>query len=266
MSIRGWGLAAAAALLVGAAGGTAVAAPPPTLLVTGQGGQSAVLTLGSGGVTLGYPFFQEPRVPGPVGAVGGVVIQRVGDPRLVGGTVLQNSPGFDRAIDIPLIDFEKTRLRPGRYRFTLLGSGPRSVHLEVRAGSAPRKLTTRGPAVPITRSVGGTGSPMDSWSEDLGRIQPGDYLLVGAGSGGDGQQGDESDQCVQSQASPAGDPCVGGQGIGLSPGAGGSASWSGSLYPPGDLEPGGYTYTGHVIGLGPGSVAGHGAVVISPRR
>jgi hypothetical protein len=251
--------------VLGASGGQALASPSATLVVSGRGGQSVVLSVGAGGLTLGYPFLTESRLPGPDGTIGGLVIQRLHDQRLLGGVLLQNAPGFDSALDLPLVGFDKTRLAPGRYRVTLLGTGRSSVHLDVLAGRAPKRLTAAGPARPITRTASGSGSPIDTWSERLGRLTASDYLVVGAGSGGAAQQGDDAALCVQPTAAAAGTPCIGGDGFGFSPGAG-SASWSDSLYAPGDLKPDSYTFTGHAAGAGPSSVSGHEAVVISPLR
>jgi hypothetical protein len=235
------------------------------LVVAGLGGQSAVLTVPAGGAVVEYPFFVEPRLAGPDGTVGGVVIQRVRDGRLVGGTALLNVPGFDRALNVDLVDFERTKLPAGRYRLTLLGRGRQTVHLTVHGFVPARQLTAGGPAVPITRGTAGTSQTVDVWSEPLGQIRTGDFVLAGAGSGGANQQADERSMCVQAGTTAADHPCVPGDAVGLSPGSGGAAGWSGVLYRPGVLKPGRYVFSGHAGAVGPSSTSGHVSVVIALR-
>jgi hypothetical protein len=103
------------------------------------------------------------------------------------------------------------------------------------------------------------------WSDALGRITATDYVVTGAGSGGDLQQASEDDLCLQPEGATA-DPCLVGGGLTVSPGAFASGSWSGYLYPPGRLAPGRYVFSGNAVGAGPGSATGHAAVVISLRR
>src|SRR3954468_5898318 len=113
-SMKRWGAAAAlvVAVVVAPAAHAAPPAPPRTapLVITGSGGQQAPLTVPAGGLDVEYPFFNEPRLPGPDGTISGVVIQRPSDGRLAAGVVLLNAPGFDRAVTIPLVDFDHTRL------------------------------------------------------------------------------------------------------------------------------------------------------------
>jgi hypothetical protein len=249
-----------------AAAPAAVAAPKSApLVISGLGGQSAVLTAPSGGLDVEYPFFTEPRLPGPDGAVGGVIFQRVGDARLAAGVILQNAPGFDRAIAIPLLDWDHTVLPAGRYRVTLLGKGRQIVHLAVRRTTKSRRLAAHGSSRPISRVVASTASLAGAWSDKLGRIGSGDYLVIGAGSGGDFQQASENSLCLQREAS-AEPPCVPGSGFMLAPGAGASGSWASYLYRPGSIEPGSYVFSGNAVGLGPSSTTGHSAVVISLPR
>lgn len=245
----------------------ASASPTPAALltVTGLGGQTALLTVPAGGMDLHYPMFLEQRLPGPDGAVGGVVLQRARDGALVGGVLLQNVPGFDRALDVPLLDVEHTALKAGTYRLTLLGAGRQAVHLTVRGSSRARHLVAHGRAAPITRVVAATSAGLHTWSDALA-IKGGDYVVLGAGSGGDLQQADEAQMCLQSQSDPSGGACLPGGGVGTSVGAAGAASWSGELYAPGDLEPGGYLFGGQAVGVGPRSAAGHASVVISVPR
>jgi hypothetical protein len=244
---------------------SASAAPSAELLVSGRGGQSVTLSVGSAGLDVAYPFFAEPRVPGPDGAVGGVAIQRLPGGRLVGGVLLQNAPGFDHALDVELADFGHSKLPAGRYRFTLLGTGRQSVHLQVLGATHARRLSTAGPVRPVTRTMAGGAQVFDSWSGPLGTVRRTDLVVIGGGSGGDLQQAEEAELCLQ--AGPAaGEPCLSGGGDSFtSPGAGASAGWSSMLYPPGSLAPGSYVFSGHVVGVGPASRTGHAGVVISLR-
>lgn len=235
------------------------------LVVSGLGGQAVVLTAPRGGLDVEYPFFTEPRLPGPDGAVSGVVIQRVRDSRLVGGLLLHNAPGFDRAIPIPLVDFEHTVLAAGRYRVTLLGTGKQTVHLAVRRASARRQLVASGPPRPITRVVASTSAFASTWSDRLGRVRTTDYVIAGAGSGGDLQQASEDGLCVQPEGA-ATSPCLLGGGLSLTPGAGSAGTWSAYLYRPGLLRPGSYVFSGNAVGVGPASTTGHAAVVIALGR
>jgi hypothetical protein len=248
----------------------AQAAPPrPTapLVVTGLGGQTAVLTVPRGGLDVGYPFFSEPRLPGPDGTVGGVVIQRPSDGRLVGGTLLLNAPGFDRALGLDLVDYGHTQLPAGRYRLTLLGSGRQEVHLAVRGATTSRRLVARGGATPITRTSAGTARTLDTWTADLGRTGGSDYVLIGAGSGGDQQQAENATMCLQATSAASGAPCLTGDGGGwITPGAGGAAGWSSMLFPPDSLPRASYTFSGNAVGVGPSSTTGHAGIVISLRR
>jgi hypothetical protein len=257
-------IGAAVALLASSA--AAWATPSAELLVTGRGGQSVALTVGKGGLDVAYPFFTEPRVPGPDGAVGGIAIQRLPGGRLVGGVLLQNAPGFDHALDVELADFGHSKLSPGRYRLTLLGTGPQSVHLQVLGATHARRLTTAGPVHPVTRATAGGAQVFDSWSGPLGAVRRTDFVVIGGGSGGDLQQAEEAELCLR-PGSAADEPCLSGGGDSFtSPGAGASAGWSSRLYPPGSLSAGSYVFSGHVVGVGPASRTGHAAVVISLRE
>jgi hypothetical protein len=237
------------------------------LVVSGQGGQTLTLSVPTAGLDISYPLFVQSRLAGPDGTVGGVAIQRVSDGRLVGGLLLINAPGFNRALGIQLVDVDRTHLARGRYRLTLLGRGRQQVELVQRGTDRSRRLTARGDARPITRTVAGTAGPVDSWSVALGRTGGGDYVLIGAGSGGDWQQAEDASMCLRATSAVAAAPCVSGDGGGfISPGPGGSAAWSMMLYPPGALERSAYTFSGRVVGIGPSSTTGHAAVVIALRR
>jgi hypothetical protein len=264
--LRAAAVVAVAVLLPVAFDADAQAAPAAPLDVAGLGGQSAVLVVGEGGLDVGYPFFTEPRVPGPDGAVGGVAIQRASDGRVVGGVLLQNAPGFDRALSIELADFGRTKLAPGRYRLTLLGSGKQAVHLQVLGSSTPRRLQAKGPVRPVTRTIAGGAPVLDSWSTRLGRVTATDYVVIGGGSGGDLQQAADAELCLQA-GTAASDPCLVGSGGSMaSPGVGSWAGWTSMLYRPGTLSSGSYVFSGHVVGVGPASWSGHAGVVLSLRR
>jgi hypothetical protein len=252
-------LLAATALLVAAAP-LASASPAPQLHVSGQGGQTAQLVVGAGGMTLEYPVFGGDRLPGGDGAVGGLLVQR-SDGRVLGGVLLENVPGRDDAIALPVGDWERTRLPAGRYRLTLLGSGPQTVSLDVRG--AARTLRASGPARPVTRSTASSGLLLDRWNEQL-TVRPGDFVYAGAGSGGEMQQAGDSATCLAPADQPE-ETCIGGEQVFASPGPGGAWGWGTSIYSPGTLEPGEYAFTGHAVGVGL-STAGHSTVVISPRR
>jgi hypothetical protein len=204
-------------------------------------------------------------VPGGREAVGGVLIQRASDGQLVGGLLLQNAPGFDRAVPVPLVGFDHTTLRAGRYRVTLLGTGRQTVHLDLRGQARGRTLVTHGAARPVTRVVGATAAYASAWSDRLGHIASTDYLVTGAGSGGELQQVSEDDLCLQAEAAVQ-EPCLLGGGVSLTPGDGAAGTWSGYLYAPGTLRPGAYVLSGQAVAVGPSSTTAHSAVVISITR
>jgi hypothetical protein len=120
--------------------------------------------------------------------------------------------------------------------------------------------------VPITRTVTGTAPAVDSWSHDLGRVGGSDYLLIGAGGGGDNQQAENAEMCLRATSAASDTPCLADGGGFISPGPGGAGAWATMLYPPGSLERRAYTFSGNVVGVGPSSTTGHAAVVISLRR
>jgi hypothetical protein len=264
MRLRGWlALVLAAGLAAAPAAGAAPRTAP--LVISGLGGQTVVLSVPRGGLDLSYPFFAEPRLAGRDDVVSGVAIQRLADARLVGGLLLQNAPGFDRAIPVPLVAFEHTVLKAGRYRLTLLGKGPQTVHLTVRGTKTGRHLVAVGPARPVTRVIASTSAVVSTWSDALGPVTAADYVVTGAGSGGDLQQASEDDLCLQPEGSAA-EPCVLGGGMTVTPGEGSAGTWAGYRYPPGSLKPARYVFSGNAIGVGPTSTTGHTAVVITLRR
>ncbi|MDX6198959.1 MAG: hypothetical protein QOJ79_2110 [Actinomycetota bacterium] len=261
---RRWGLLLAVAFAVWVAPAAGAAPRTSPLVVSGLGGQSVVLSVGAAGLDVQYPVFAEQPLRGGDAGVGGVAIQGMGDSRLVGGVLLENAPGFSRAVTVPLVGFDHTVLRAGRYRLTLLGSGPQTVHLAAR-GTAPRHAVARGAAHPITRVNAGTSPVATVWSDPLGHLDRNDYVVTGAGSGGELQQGSEDDLCLESQATVAA-PCLLGGGFTVTPGDGAAGTWSGYQYPPGTLAPGSYVFSGNAIGAGPSSTVAHAAVVISLPR
>ena len=264
--MRRWlgGLAAAAVL----AAPSVQAAPErrAELRITGAGGQQVELTVGRGELTLQYPVFDHPRLPGPDGTVGGFAVQRASDGELAGGMLLQNVPGFERALPMTLAEHDRTTLPAGRYRITLLGTARQTVQVGLPGAKASRRLSATGPARPVTRSLVGTAELMQRWSKRLGRIGPEDQVVVGAGSGGDFQQAEQAQLCLR-PGDAEGGLCLGGSGGGFSAiGSSHSAGWSSSLYGQGSLAPGPYVFDGVVVGAGPASRTMHLAVVISLRR
>lgn len=255
---------ALAGLVAGAS--SALAAPRTApLVVTGLGGQRAALTVPRGGWDVAYPFFTERRLPGGSDAVGGVLIQRARDAALVGGVLLQNAPGFNRAVPVPLVGFDHVVLPAGRYRLTLLGTGRQSVHLVVRGSARAHQLRARGAARPLTRVVASSAATASVWSDPLGRIASTDYVVTGAGSGGDLQQASEDDLCLEPEAVVQ-QPCLLGGGFTVTPGEGAAGSWSGYRYGPGSLKPGRYVFSGNAVAVGPSSQTAHAAVIISLPR
>lgn len=258
------GIVVSAAVLVAP---VAYAAPKKaaSLYVTGQGGQSVDLVVPKGGLTVGYDPFPDERVAGPDGAVGGVMITRASDGELAGGMLLSNAPGFSGAVSMSLVEHDRTLLPPGRFRFTLLGTGAQTAVLELPGAARDRRLTGRGPARPVTRAVGSTAATFDEWVDAIGRVGPRDQVVIGAGSSGDLQQADENRLCLR--AAGSGGPCLLGSGGGfLSPGNGSISTWSSELYGQGSIPPGSYEFSGYAAGVGPASTVAHLAVVISPPR
>ena len=257
------GAVACAALLAA----PAVQAAPKkaaALVVSGQGGQSVDLVIPRGGLTVGYETFPDERVPGPDGAVGGVMITRASDGELAGGMLLTNAPGFTGAVSISLAEHDQTRLPAGRFRFTLLGTGPQKAVLELPGAGRDRRLVARGPARPVTRTVGATAATFDEWVDALGPVGPRDQVVIGAGASGDHQQADDHSLCLR----PAGSgSCLLGSGGGfLSPGPGAISTWTSQLYGQGSLPSGRYEFSGRSVGAGPASTVAHVGVVISPPR
>ena len=258
--MRGKVAAVVLSLLAVAAPG-AHAAPQGRLHLAGTGGQTAVLDVGRGGLVVDYPFWMESRLAGPDGAVGGVVIQDKATRKLVGGVLLENAPGFEEALGIPLVDFQGTKLPAGHYELTLLGTGRQEVTLPLRGRSDTIELAGKGRPRPSTRTVAADALAVDRWADDIGKVKAHDYLVAGAGGGGTLQQGGYSDFCVRR----AQDPCESGGWMFVSPGPGSSSGWSAQLYPPGHLPAGSYSFEGTTIGAGPASTVGHTAVVITLR-
>ena len=234
---------------------------PGQVTVTGRGGQVAQLVVGKGGAELDVDVFGAERLPGGDGAVGGLTVQRP-DGSPAGGVLLQNAPGFDFAVAVPLIPEGSSRLAPGRYRLTLLGAGPQTATLLLRGDSRTLRLRATGSATPVTRTEYGSAPTYSTWSDDL-RLRAAQYLVVGAGTGGDFEQADSVDLCVRAATD---DACVGGSGFGFSPGAGSSASWSSLTFSPRTFEPGEYVFEGSALGVGPSSSTAHAWTVISLRR
>lgn len=261
MTRRGAALLATVTLLVLGAPLAHAETSTGSVTVTGRGGQVAQLVVGGRGVDLDIDVFGARRLPGSDGAVGGLVVQRP-DGSPAGGVLLQNAPGFHFALAMPLIPEGNGHLSPGRYRLTLLGSGPQTASLVLRGDARAIRLRASGSATPVTRSGYASAATYSRWSDDL-RLRADDYLVVGAGTGGDLEQADSVELCVRAAVD---DACVGGNGLGFSPGAGSSASWSSLTFSPRTFEPGAYVFQGSALGVGPASTTAHAYTVVSLRR
>ncbi|MCA1710306.1 MAG: hypothetical protein LC789_01170 [Actinobacteria bacterium] len=259
MGRRRTALLAAAALVVLAAP-LAHADPQGQVTVTGRGGQVAQLVVGKGGVDLDVDPFGAARLPGGNGAVGGLTVQR-SDGTPAGGVLLQNAPGFDTALALRLIPEGTPHLGPGRYRLTLLGSGAQTATLQLKGDTRHLRLRASGSATPVTRTGYAGAATYSEWSDDL-QVRPRQYLVVGAGTGGDLEQADAVDLCVRAASN---DACVGGDVLGFSPGAGSSASWTSLTFAPDTFEPGHYVFEGSALGIGPSSTTGHAYALITLR-
>jgi hypothetical protein len=261
-------LALAAALVVALSTAAVSETPPPRtqLRITGVGGQQAVLTVPEGGMRIDFPFFSTPRLPGPDGAVGGVLIQQLPSRTLVGGLLLQNVPGFDGALELGLVGFDGVQLPRGRYALTLLGTGPQSVALDLRQ-QASRTLKARGPARPVTRTTFGASPALHTWSDPV-RVPAGQALVVlGSGAGGDHQQASLDQSCFRRAADDDG-RCLppDGSGVVASPGAGAAASWGSQFFSTDPEQAGDHVFSGRIAAVGPQSTAAHSTVLISLPR
>lgn len=256
----------AVALLVLLGAGAATAAPPATsqLRVSGAGGQSAVLTVPAGGLRVDYPFFSTPRLPGPDGSIGGVLIQDLRTRAVVGGLLLQNVPGFSVALELGIVGFDGVSLRPGRYALTLLGTDRQTVTLPVRRGGSDLVLAARGPARPITSSAYADSAAVHSWSDPLSLPAARSLVVLGSGAGGDLQQASVEQSCFRPVAEDDGlclQPDMSSSFV--SPGAGASASWSTMQFETGAAQTGDYRHSGRVASVGAGSTAAHSSVLIA---
>ena len=244
----------------------AVAAAEPstkgTLRFVGQGGQVASLVVPEGGLVLGYRRY-PPLLKGDGADVSGVLIQRASDRAAVAGVAVINAPGHPTAVGVPLIGESSPRLAAGRYWVTMLGSGRSDVTLDVENSRRDVLVPARGPATPITRTVGGKGASPHVWDEGLGRLNGREFVMAGTGGGGRGQQVGYANACVS--ASPAEPSCLSGGASLVTPSLDGSAIWSSRIYEPGVLKPGTYRASGAAVGGPRGSAMGHIAVVIAPR-
>ena len=253
-----------AAVVVLLAGPVAAEMPEPAgeLRLSGAGGQRAVLDVGRDGMRIDYPFFRTPRVPGPDGAVGGVLIQRLSTGKVAGGLLLQNAPGFDGAIEMGLVGFDGVTLPKGRYALTLLGEGRQQVSLPLPSGRR-MALKAAGPARPISKTAFADGSALHTWSDDMQLSKRPSIVVLGSGGGGERQQAAETHTCFRPAADDDG-LCLppDSSGTMLAPGAGSSASWSNLTFFSEAGMAGDYVYSGRVVAAGL-SETGHGSVVIT---
>ncbi|TAL25344.1 MAG: hypothetical protein EPN99_01780 [Frankiales bacterium] len=257
------GLVTAFVLLVGAGAATAEPPAPSTLRISGLGGQSAVLTVPAGGMRVEYPFFSTPRLPGPDGTVGGVLIQDLRTREALGGLLLQNVPGFSTALETGLLHFERVDLRPGRYVLTLLGTDRQTVTLPVRHKRGDLRLNARGPARPITTTAFDASSTLHTWSAPVQLPAAESILVLGSGAGGDNQQISYEQSCFRAAAEDDG-RCLPADSDStfVSPGAGAAASWSSFMFLTDAGQAGDYVYSGRAVSLGTSSTAAHSSLVI----
>jgi hypothetical protein len=259
-------LAVAVLVLLGA--GAATAAPPATsqLRVSGVGGQSAVLTVPAGGLRIDYPFFSTPRLAGPDGSIGGVLIQDLRTRAVVGGLLLQNVPGFSVALELGLVGFDGVRLRPGRYAFTLLGSERQTVTLPVRRDGPDVVLDARGSARPITSTAYAASPAAHLWSDPISIGTARSIVVLGRGSGGELQQASAEQACFRPAAED--ELCLQPDmsSTFVAPGAGSSASWATMMLDMGSEQAGDYHHSGRIASVGPANAAAHSSVIISVPR
>jgi hypothetical protein len=258
MSCRG--LLVATAVVTGLLAGPAHAQDKQRLVTfRGVGGQTSMVNVGSTSTDITFPWFDDARLDGPDGTVSGVLIQS--GRHVIGGAVLLNAPGFDRAIVLPLGPSEHIHLQRGRYRITMLGTTRQKLTAVATTGPA-RAITLSGPSRPITRSFSSAGVPLDTWSHRLGSIKAGDTLVLGLGAGG-ALEAHAAQSCLQrGDIAPSG-PCI--QGASTWLGGPDGASWGGSVQTVAADE-GPFVYSGQIEAAGVGVTAGHVAVVISPRK
>jgi hypothetical protein len=164
-----------------------------------------------------------------------------------------------------LLGFDGIQLPPGRYALTLLGSGPKSVALDLPKHKSIA-LKARGAARPITRSgYGAANAPTRGPT----------------GSGPCGRRAGRAGQ-RRGRRPPAGSarpvvlpPRRDDDGLCLppdssstmaAPGASASASWGSLTFSTTSGQAGDYVYSGRVLGRGPQSSAAHSSVVISLPR
>lgn len=259
-------LVSALVLLVGA--GTATAGPRAAALrISGIGGQSAVLTVPAGGMRVEYPFFSTPRLPGPDGALGGVLIQDLRTREALGGLLLQNVPGFPTALETGLLHFERVDLRPGRYLLTLLGTDRQTVTLPVRHRRGDVRLTAGGPARPITTSAFDADSTLHTWSEPVRLPAAESILILGSGAGGENQQAAHEQSCFRAADEDDG-LCLpaDSETTAVSPGAGAAAWWGSLMFLTDPGQAGEYVFSGRTLSLGTPSTAAHSGLVIRVPR
>jgi hypothetical protein len=239
---------------------TARSTPTADIVVSGLGGQEAVLGVPSPGLDI--DFGRHPtgysRVFGSDGSVGGIIVQRAAGGAVVVGLLTQNLPGSPRAIGIALTGASGSHVPPGTYRLTLLGNGPQEARLPVR-GAVTRTVHASGRAVPITRDLALTRASPDAWADQIGAVRSGDSVLVSVASSAGAAVPGTNRMCLLLM--PPLRPCETGSALADAAGW----KWSATLFPPGQLSAGSYMYVGAgVAGEATGSVL-HTSVIVSPR-
>lgn len=232
-----------------------------TLVLSGSGGQQLELEVSERTLDLELPLDSTPRMAGPDGTVGGVLLQRQPNMSLRGALLLTNVPGFTEAVGTDLIGQGIAHLPQGRYVVTLLGSGPQHLTFGVRGRQGRTTLSASGPGRSITRSSFGAAPAVDAFSEDFEIRAPVSILAMSIGSGGGAQQASSREWCISRAASRA-DVCTFSfhSTRSTSVGSVGGATWE--TYPLyGALRREPFVFSGRSLSAG-GTTASHAVVVI----
>lgn len=258
-------LLAAAALLLVTSGAHAADAGgrgdgPGTVVVTGAGGQAAVLEVTEPRLTLDYRL-DGPRLPGPDGTVGGVLVQRLPDRALHGVVLLTNVPGFSGTAGLGLVGGTHTQLPRGRYALTLLGDGPQRVVFDTAGRDGTTTLTATGPARSITRTAFGSSAVVHDFSQEFLITSGSTLLAMSMGSAGALQQASTQMWCL-TRAERRQDVCLQPRESRRSTSV---ASTDGAVWEAvsleGPLRRGAYVFAGRATSVGAGT-ASHSVVVV----
>lgn len=229
-----------------------------SLTVTGRGGQSVVLDVPPAGLRLDHPGATTPRLPGPDGTVGGLLVQRASDSSLFAGLLLMNTPGRQHLTAVDLIGQGSSRLPRGRYVVTLIGSGSQTITFPSAGPGPDRTVRATGPARPLTRSVYGAGAPLSSWSDEIAVKAPLSVLSFSVGGGGDAQQGSSTLWCLGRAEDPD-DGCTFPSAATTDRSPGGGGTWTTAHFV-GSVPPGALRFAGR--GVSAGGAAAHLGVIV----